>query len=82
MVLTIENIGNFVKEVEECKIPNEDNDYKELHRAYLLSDIQGDIDWYGTVYSQIGITNKLKIQNESPDQVVERLIFEYGLEKI
>lgn len=26
--------------------------------------------------------NKLEIQNESPDQVGERLIFEYGLEKI
>ena len=79
---TAENIFDRLIFSDENDNLYEDNDYKELHRAYLLSDIQGDIDWYGTVYSQIGITNKLKIQNESPNQVVERLILEYGLEKI
>lgn len=79
---TAENIFDRLIFSDENDNLYEDDDYKELHRKHYLSDIQGDIDWYGTVYSQMGIKNKLEIQNESPDQVVERLIFEYGLEKI
>lgn len=79
---TAENIFDRLIFSDENDNLYEDNDYKEIHRDYYLSDIQGDIDWYGAIYSQIGITNKFKIQNESPDQVVERLILEYGLEKI
>lgn len=79
---TAENIFDRLIFSDENDNLYEDDDYKELQRKHYLSDIQGDIDWYGTVYSQMGIKNKLEIQNETPDQVVERLIFEYGLEKI
>ena len=44
-----------------------------------MADIQADIEWYGSVYSQIGITNKFEINNEPPEMAVKRLIMEYGL---
>lgn len=56
-----------------------DDDYKNQHRDYYMADIQADLEWYGSVYSQIGITNKFEINNEPPEIVVKRLIMEYGL---
>ena len=44
-----------------------------------MADIQADLEWYGSVYSQIGITNKFEINNETPEIAVKRLIIEYGL---
>ena len=82
LIDTAENIFDRLIFSDENDNLYEDNDYKELHRDYFLSDIQEDIEWYGTVYSQIGITNRFKIQNESPEQVVERMILEYNLENI
>ena len=56
-----------------------DDDYKNQHRYYYMADIQADLEWYGRVYSQIGITNKFEINNEPPEIAVKRLIMEYGL---
>ena len=56
-----------------------DDDYKNQHRDYYMADIQADLEWYGSVYSQIGITNKFEINNETPEIAVKRLIMEYGL---
>ena len=56
-----------------------DDDYKNQHRDYYMADIQADLEWYGSVYSQIGITNKFEINNEPPEIAVKRLIMEYGL---
>lgn len=44
-----------------------------------MADIRADFEWYGSVYSQIGITNKFKINNQPPEIAVKRLIMEYGL---
>ena len=56
-----------------------DDDYKNQNRDYYMADIQADLEWYGSVYSQIGITNKFEINNEPPEIAVKRLIMEYGL---
>ena len=56
-----------------------DDDYKNQHRDFYITDIQADIEWYGNIFSQIGITNKFEIKNESPEIAVKRLIAEYGL---
>lgn len=40
------------------------------------------VDWYEAIYSQIGITNKFKIQSESPNQYVERLILSVARRKM
>lgn len=56
-----------------------DDDYKNKRREYYMSDIKSDIEWYGNVYSKIGIKNRFEINNDSPKTAVERLINEYGL---
>ena len=44
-----------------------------------MSDIKADLEWYGNVYSQIGVKNRFEINNDSPKTAVKRLIKEYGL---
>lgn len=56
-----------------------DDDYKNQHRDFYIADIHADLEWYGNIFSQMGITNKFEIRNESPDNAVERLIMKYGL---
>lgn len=56
-----------------------DDDYKNQRRDYYMSDIKADLEWYGNVYSKIGIKNKFEINNDSPETAVKRLIKEYGL---
>lgn len=58
-----------------------DDDYKNKHKDFYMADIQVDIEWYGNVFSQIGITNKFDVKNESPEIAVKRLIIEYGLKE-
>ena len=48
-----------------------DDDYKNQHRDYYMADIQADLEWYGSVYSQIGITNKFEINNEKMQIVLK-----------
>lgn len=56
-----------------------DDDYKNQRRDYYMSDIKADLEWYGNVYSKIGIKNRFEMNNDSPKTVVKRLIKEYGL---
>ena len=56
-----------------------DDDYKNQRRDYYMSDIKADLEWYGNVYSKIGIKNKFDINNDLPEIAVKRLIKEYGL---
>ena len=56
-----------------------DDDYKNQRRDYYMSDIKADLEWYGNVYSKIGIKNRFEINNDSPKTAVKRLIKEYGL---
>ena len=44
-----------------------------------ISDIKADLEWYGNVYSKIGIKNRFEMNNDSPKTAVKRLIKEYGL---
>ena len=56
-----------------------DDDYKNQRRDYYMSDIKADLEWYGNVYSKIGIKNRFEMNNDSPKTAVKRLIKEYGL---
>ena len=56
-----------------------DDDYKNQRRDYYMSDIKADLEWYGNVYSKIGVKNRFEINNDSPKTAVKRLIREYGL---
>lgn len=56
-----------------------DDDYKNQRRDYYMSDIKADLEWYGNVYSKIGIKNRFEMNNDSPKTAVKRLIKEYVL---
>ena len=56
-----------------------DDDYKNQRRDYYMSDIKADLEWYGNVYSKIGVKNRFEINNDSPKTAVKRLIKEYVL---
>ena len=56
-----------------------DDDYKNQCRDYYMSDIKADLEWYGNVYSKIGVKNRFEINNDSPKTAIKRLIKEYGL---
>ena len=56
-----------------------DDLYKNRYKDYYLGEIQADLTWYGKIYHDIGIHNRLFIDNDSPSKVVDRIISEYGL---
>ena len=76
---TPENIFSRLVFSDENDNIYEDDQYKNEHREYYLRDIQLDIDWYGKIYSELGIRNRLLIDNDAPDKVVDRIISEYDL---
>lgn len=54
-----------------------DDDYKNAHKDYYMSEIRADIQWYGSVYGKI--RNKFYICNDEIETVVERIIMDYEL---
>lgn len=78
---TPENIISRLVFSDENDTIYTDDHYKNEHREYYLIDIQSDLDWYGKVYEEIGITNRVFIDNASPEKVVDRIISEYGLKE-
>ncbi len=56
-----------------------DDNYKNANKDYYLKDIQADLDWYGMINAKIGIRNRLFVDNDPPEKLVDRIITEYGL---
>lgn len=81
LVDTPENIFERLVFSDENDKIYTDDEYKNQRRDFYIKDIQEDIKWYGSVYSQIGISNKFEIRNESPHIAAERLLREYNLYK-
>lgn len=44
-----------------------------------MKDIQTNLDWCGMVNAKIGIHNRIFVNNNSPEEVVDRIIMEYNL---
>ena len=38
-----------------------------------------DLDWYGSVYNDLGIIERIFINNDPPEKVVDRIITDYNL---
>lgn len=55
------------------------DDYKNMNKEYYMKDIQADLDWYGMVYAKLGIRNRLFVDNDPPEKVVDRIITKYSL---
>lgn len=56
-----------------------DDNYKNAKKDYYMKEIQADLDWYGMVNAKIGIHNRVFVNNDSPKEVVNRIIKEYNL---
>lgn len=77
---TPENIfSRLVFSDENDEIYTDDN-YKNANKDYYMREIQADLDWYGMVNAKIGIHNRVFVNNDSPKEVVDRIIMEYSLE--
>ena len=55
---------------------NEMNNYKLglTDEDSYMKEIQADLDWYGMVNAKIGIHNRVFVNNDSPKEVVNRII--------
>ena len=58
---------------EICK----DNEYKNLHKKYFISEIKKDLACYKKSFFKV--KNKFHVNNDSVDMVVEQIIKEYSL---
>ena len=58
---------------------SDEND-KNANKDYYMKEIQADLDWYGMINAKIGIHNRVFVNNNSPEEVVDRIIMEYNLE--
>ena len=56
-----------------------DDQYKNAHKDYYLMAIQDDIEWYGRIYKDMGIHDRVFIDNDLPEDVVNRIISRYSL---
>ena len=79
---TPENIFSRLVFSDEYDNIYTDDDYKEEHKDYYMKDIQDDLDWYGKIYAEIGIQNRIFVNNDRPEEVVDRIISEYGLHSL
>lgn len=82
LVDTPENIFDRLAFSDENDNIYTDDEYKNQHKEYYLRDIQDDIEWYGNIFSKIGIKNEFVISKDSVEQNVDRLILEYHLDKL
>lgn len=74
-----ENIFDRLIFSDENDEAYEDDEYKNAHREYYLSEIKKDIDWYSPINQTMGVKNRFFMNNDSPEVVVERLISDYRL---
>ncbi len=76
---TAQNIFSRLVFSDENDKTYSDDQYRDAHRDYYLKEIQGDLDWYRRIYEEMGIRNRIFINNDPPEKVVDRIISEYGL---
>lgn len=62
---------------DEHDVIYEDEEYKNAHMRYYLSEIRKDIRYYAWSYGDV--KNKFRIKNDPPETVVDRIIRKYGL---
>lgn len=76
---TPENIFSRLVFSDENDTIYSDDNYKNEHKDHYIKEIQADLDWYGMINARIGIRNRLFVDNDPPEKVVDRIITEYGL---
>ena len=77
---TAENIFSRLIFSDENDNAYEDDEYKNKYKNHYIREIQADLNWYGMVNTLIGIQERVFMNNDTPDQVVERIITQYNLD--
>ncbi len=72
-----ENIFDRLVFSDENDVIYKDDDYKNRHRDHYLEEIQADLDWYGSVYSDI--RNRFDISGMTPEEAAAELINQFHL---
>lgn len=80
LIDSAENIFDRLVFSDKNDVIYKDDDYKNRHRDYYLNDIQADLYWYGSVYSDI--ENKLNISGMTPEKVAAEMIKHFHLRKV
>lgn len=78
LIDSAENIFDRLVFSDENDVIYYDDEYKNSHKDYYLSEINEDLIWYGSVYSDIKY--HFHISSRLPDAVVENLITQYHLD--
>ena len=72
-----ENIFQRLVFSDETDEMYKDEEYKNLHKKYFISEIKKDLTCYKRSFSKV--KNKFHINNDSVEMVVERIIKQYNL---
>ena len=51
-----------------------DDEYKERYKQYYLKMISEDLEWYGKTYRRLNIQNRVYMNNDSPEKVVDKIL--------
>ena len=51
-----------------------DDEYKERYKQYYLKMISEDLEWYGKTYRRLKIQNRVYMNNDSPEKVVDKIL--------
>ena len=76
---TPENVFSRLVFSDEKDNVYSDDQYKNEHKDHYLKDIRADLEWYGKIYTELRVQNRIFINNEPPEKVVDRIISEYDL---
>jgi len=74
-----ENIFDRLVFSDENDTIYKDDDYKNQHRDYYLSEIYEDLEWYGSIYASI--KHHFHMSGRLPEDVADALIMEYHLDR-
>lgn len=72
-----ENIFERLVFSDQNDVSYKDDEYKNSHKKYYISEIKKDITYYKR--SLLKVTNKFHMNNDSPETVVEHLITKFNL---
>lgn len=72
-----ENIFDRLVFSDENDVIYKDDDYKNLHKDHYLEEIRADLEWYGSVYTDI--RNRFHISGRTPEETAAELIKRFHL---
>jgi shikimate kinase len=76
---SVQNIFDRLLFSDENDRVYKDDEYKNQHRDFYISEIKDDISWYGRIYSEI--KNKFDMGGNPPETVVDQIIRKYHLDR-